>query len=411
MISRGTHKVTTGHIGRRLSLVAVVAALVTLATAASALAAGGPHGRLSPGGRKAGHRPPAPLVSRYETATGNSLDRDCGWSRPLPGSKTQSFWLFCDTAIDSQPGTLLCKECFIPGSTAAEGPFSAGLVPDTLSELPMPPARPRLPDRNKPAQFMVNPTPKSLNCMAAGDYPARWSSGLIREPASAHPGDFLISYTEVCVETKQVKIITERFGVVEYNPSTNVLGSYHTVFTSKNKGAAPPQWLLGTPVLSGGYLYLYSACPNFVSVCKGGGKVFVARVPARPSDWGSRAHYAFYTGTSGSGRPQWGSYTKAVTDVLSPQPVGSGAWTVDNYASVGRKLVAVEETSVGGDYQLWSASGPARPWKSIASGRLCAAGDGCHALIGHPELSTKSDLLVSYYSTEAHHIKVAAIPW
>ena len=85
---------------------AVVAALVTLTTAASALAATGPHARLSQAARRAGHQPPAPLVSRYETATGNSLDRDCGWSRPLPGSKTQSFWLFCDTAIDSKAGTL-----------------------------------------------------------------------------------------------------------------------------------------------------------------------------------------------------------------------------------------------------------------------------------------------------------------
>jgi hypothetical protein len=404
---------------RRLSRVAVAAALVTLTTAATALAASGPHGGLSPAARhpavtaqKAGQPPPAPLVSRYETATGNSLDRDCGWSRPLPGSKTQSFWLFCDTAIDSKPGTLLCGECFIAGSTAAEGPFSAGLVPDTLSELPMPPARPKLPDSNKPAHFMTNPTAASLHCMAKGDYPARWSSGVIREPASAHPGDFLISYTEVCVEVRQGKIITEGFGVVEYNPSTNVLGRYHNVFTGPSPGQLQPQWLLGTPVLSGGYLYLYAAaCADNGLTCQGGGKVFVARVLARPSDWGSRAHYAFYTGTSASGRPQWGRYSKAVTDVPSASPVGSSAWTVDSYASAGRKLVAIEETSIGGDYQVWSASSPAGPWKPIHTGRLCAAGDGCHALIGHPELSTKSDLLVSYDSSDAHHIEVAAIGW
>ena len=130
----------------RLGVVMVAAALVTLTMVAGGL----PAASRAAASRAAavtgtaavtvaaevGSAPPAPLVSNYETATGNSLDRDCGWSRPLPGSTTQSFWLFCDTAIDSTPGTLLCAECFIAGSTAAEGPFSAGLVPDTLSGAP-----------------------------------------------------------------------------------------------------------------------------------------------------------------------------------------------------------------------------------------------------------------------------------
>src|SRR3984957_2578633 len=137
----------------RLGVVMVAAALVTLTMVAGGLpaasrAAAGTGTAAVTAAAEGGSAPPAPLVSDYETATGTSLDRDCGWSRPLPGSTTQSFWLFCDTAIDSTPGTLLCGECFIAGSTAAEGPFSAGLVPDTLSELPAPPATLALPDSN-----------------------------------------------------------------------------------------------------------------------------------------------------------------------------------------------------------------------------------------------------------------------
>src|ERR1700722_11633217 len=152
----------------RLGVVMVAAALVTLTMVAGGLPAasraGGSRAAAVTGtaavtmAAEVGSAPPAPLVSNYETATGNSLDRDCGWSRPLPGSTTQSFWLFCDTAIDSTPGTLLCAECFIAGSTAAEGPFSAGLVPDTLSELPTPPATLALPDSNEPEHFLANPS-------------------------------------------------------------------------------------------------------------------------------------------------------------------------------------------------------------------------------------------------------------
>jgi hypothetical protein len=406
---------TARRLGVRFGGLVATAALVMLTTASGAVAAGGPGGRLPAASRAAaaGSQPPAPLVSSYETATGNSLDRDCGWSRPLPGSTTQSFWLFCDTAIDSTPGTLLCGECFIAGSTAAEGPYSAGLVPDTLSELPTPPAAPALPDGNAPAQFLANPAAASLDCTASGDYAARWPSGVVQEPLSADPGDFLITYTDVCVEGSTDTIVTDGFGVVEYDSSTNALVSYHDVFTGQNLEVSEPQWLLGTPVLGGdGYLYLYSAaCSDPGLACQGGGNVFLARVPARPSDWGTAADYTFYTGTGAWGRPQWGSYASAVSDVPSAAPAGSAAWTVDNYASAGQPYVAVEATSIGGDYQVWSASSPADPWTVIQSGRLCAVGDGCHALIGHPELSTSSDLLVSYYSLAARHIEVAAIPW
>jgi len=418
MISRRHGTARAGrarHLGVRFGVLAATAALVMLTTAGGAAAAGGPGGRLLPASRTAaaaaavGSQPPAPLVSNYETATGNSLDRDCGWSRPLPGSTTQSFWLFCDTAIDSTPGTLLCGVCFIPGSTAAEGPFSAGLVPETLSELPTPPAAPTLPDSNAPAPFLANPDAASLGCTASGDYAARWSSGVVREPLSP---DFLITYTDVCVEGSADTILTEGFGVVSYNPSTNALGSYQDVFTGQNLGTSEPQWLLGSPVLDGPYLYLYSGnCADPGLICQGGGDVFLARVPASPLAWGTSADYTFYTGTSASGSPQWGSYASAVSDVPSAAPAGSGGWTADNYASVGHRYVAINETSIGGDYQVWSASSPAGPWTVIQSGRLCGPGDGCHALIGHPELSTSSNLMVSYYSLDAHHIEVAAIPW
>lgn len=384
-----------------------IGSFVALALAAGALAS-------SPAAAAAvaDSQPPAPLTSNYETASGNSLDRDCGWSRPLPGSTSQDFWLFCDTAIDNPPGTVACSLCFIPGSTAAEGPFTAGRVP-VISELPTPPGTPAVPNSNSPQHFLTNPDAQALGCTASGDYAARWPSGVIREPSSANSSDFLITYTNVCVVTSTGAIITDGFGVVEYAPATNTLGSYHDVFTGQNLEQTAPEWLLGSPVLGGdGFLYLYSsACQNKGVTCQGGGSVFLARVPASSRSWVSSGSYTFFTGTNSSGTPQWGSYTSAVSDAPGAAPAGAGAWTTDNYSATGHAFVAVEETSIGGDYVVWTASSPAGPWSAGPPARLCAAGDGCHALIGHPELSTASGLLVSYYSQDAHHIEVAAVPW
>src|SRR5215471_16031721 len=75
--------------------------------------------------------PPSRVVSNYETATGNVLQRYCGFSHRLPSNASLSIWLFCDTPIASSSGTVLA---FIPGSTAAVGPYTRGQVPTGLSE-------------------------------------------------------------------------------------------------------------------------------------------------------------------------------------------------------------------------------------------------------------------------------------
>ena len=242
---------------------------------------------------------------------------------------------------------------------------------------------------------------------------------MVQEPSSAHSGDFLISYTKVCVEGSTGTILTDGFGVVEYNPSTNALGAYHDVFTGQRPGgqraavaARHPgarQRRLPVPVLG------RVRGPEGLT-CQGGGNVFLARVRWRsPSDWGTSADYTFYTGTSASGSPQWGGYASAVSDVPSAAPAGASGWTADNYAAypaTGHQYVAVEETSIGGDYRGLVGHLAGRAMDGHPVGPAGAqAGDGCHALIGHPELSTSANLLVSYYSSDAHHIEVAAVPW
>ena len=35
----------------------------------------------------------------------------------------------------------------------------------------------------------------------------------------------------------------------------------------------------------------------------------------------------------------------------------------------------------------------------------------CRALIGHPELSTRDDLMISFFNPGTNHVEVAAYPW
>src|SRR5436853_446408 len=72
-----------------------------------------------------GRPPPRLVTSRYETATGHRIVRDCGFSVPLPGQAHRSLWLFCDTAVTARGGRELGYPILGAG-TAAEGPYAAG---------------------------------------------------------------------------------------------------------------------------------------------------------------------------------------------------------------------------------------------------------------------------------------------
>ena len=364
--------------------------------------------------------PPASVVSNYEIATGNNLQRDCGFSHRLPSDSTLSVWLFCDTPIANSSGTVIG---FIPGSTAAVGPFTRGKVPADISEIPMPPTPVEtLPSSQAPQQFL--PTPHGLvlpdgttPCGASGSnsYAATWMSGVTREPSSANSSLLLISFTDVCVSGGST-ITTERFGIAEYNPATNTVIAATRVFASaspgQDLGATRPQLLLGSPVFSGSFLYLFSAvCSSAGFGACGAGSVYLARTPANPTSWRQSGTYQFFDpGASGG----WTS------DAASAQSVISGAEpfavTADSFSSVGQGLDLIEETSLGGNFRVWTASSPPGPWTQKTSGQVpCTSGSGalnfCRALIGHPELSTSSQLLLSFYDPGSDHVRVAATPW
>ncbi len=393
---------------------------------------------------------PAPglVLSNYERATGDTVPRDCGYSSPLPGRPGWSLWLFCDTAVTSDRGTRIDR-LILGTDTAAAGPYRAGQAPGRLSEIPTPPAAAALPSDGAPEPFL--PAPQGLvrpggtaSCSGSGAYPAAWITGVAREPAGAGLGSrdqLLISYNDYCVTGDSGSLGTdipgsltpEGSGLVEYDPATNQLGSPEQVFGSTLGLALPVQQVLGSPVFDGGYLYQFGFCSaaTLPSGCATG-KVFMVRAQATPAAWRNPLSYQYWTGSG------WSLDPNTATSVLpSGHPLGVSA---GDYTADGHGLVLVEQTSLAGDFQVWQASSPAGPWHQVRAGRVpCraaqpamsgaapgagsgsgsgpgqaaarGAGDLCRAIIGHPELSTRSRLLISYFNPGNDHVDTSAVSW
>ena len=392
-------------------------ALAGLTLLAVAACAGPP--RPSPG--------PAPdlVRSNYERATGDTVPRDCGYSAPLPARRGWDLWLFCDTAVTSAGGGRLDR-LILGTDTAAAGPYQAGQVPASLSELPTPPTPAVLPGDGAPEPFL--PAPQGLvqpggtrPCAGDGVYPAAWITGVADEPAS---GRLLITYNDYCVTGSASRdwagslgtdvpgsLTPEGSGLVEYDPARNQLGTPDQVFASSGGLALPVQQVLGSPVFDGGWLYQFGFCSaaTLPTGCAAG-KVFMVRVQAVAAAWQNPASYQYWTGSGWSLDPN-----TAASVLPSGHPLGV---SVGDYAATGHRLVMVEQTSLAGDFQVWQAASPAGPWRRLRSGRVpCRSGPGhgagelCRALIGHPELSTRSQLLISYYNPGNGHVDASAWSW
>ena len=358
---------------------------------------------------------PSPVLSNYERSTGDTIRRDCGYSSPLPGRPGWSIWLFCDTAVMSAHAPAI-KRLILGTGTAADGPYQAGQVPAGLSEVPTPPTRAAVPSSAAPQPFL--PAPQSLRlpgsmlpCTAPGAYPAAWISGVTRAP-SATAKTLLITYNDYCVTRTRDAPTAEGFGLAEYDPASNLLGPVTTVFSTGFGLPLLKQQVLGSPILGrDGYLYLFGFCRAAPPPAGcGSGRVFLARTVAAPAYWRNPFTYQYWTGAGWSPQP-----AAAGSLIPAGQPLDI---SVGDFAADGKGLVMIEQTSLEGGFQAWRARSPTGPWRRILTGRVpCTDGtepgaEGlCRALIGHPELSTRSRLLISYYDPGNFHVDVAAYPW
>jgi hypothetical protein len=358
--------------------------------------------------------PPAQVLSGFENTYGASLSRDCGYSTPLPASPATSLWLFCDTAVYGlTPQLQYQRTGFITGSTAAEGPATAGAVPQGLSELPAPGTPlPPLPNSDGPEQFLKTPsglvTATGEPCDAANNaYAASWISGVTREPATANPADVLITYGNYCVQG-QFSFDAEGFGIAEYNPASNTVDRQVTVFTG---AAVVPQQMLVSPVFSGPHLYLFGyQCTSKDSVgdCTGG-SVYLARTGGTASSWDSPSAYQWLDGGT------WTPAAASATSIIGPAT--PAALSAGNFSAVGQGIVLIEQTGIGGSFAAYEpVSSLTGTWRRVLSASVpCGSGTSlCHAIIGHPELSTAGELMVSYFDPAqgpAGHLMADAFAW
>ena len=419
---------------RRILLLAVLAALLaTLFTVGPP----GPPTTLAP----------APVLSGLERAGRVSLARDCGYSAPLPANPRRSLWLFCDTPVwvrqTASGHVTWALKRFIPGSTAAVGRAVVGSspayrVPGQLGEVGSPapnasgagarpaaggapapgggPARGSGPASGGPAPFLPAPaglvTSAGLPCgSGGGSYAASWASGITRIPAAP---DLLIAFNNYCVLGGAGGLVPEGFGLAEYDPATGTLSNDVTVFSGMKPGSVAAK-LLGSPVFSGGYLYLFG--PTCTALAHGGcatGTLFEARVPANPLAWTDPLSYQWQSrGTFGSWTPDAAAATSIITGARP------SAVSVADFPAAGRHFVLVEQTDISGAFTVYESPAPAGTWKWITSGRVpCRLGAGylnfCRAIIAHPELSTSTQLVLSYFDPAAGargHVMVAGFHW
>jgi hypothetical protein len=379
----------------RLGRVAVVLVLVVVSLVAASVAGW------------ADQRPSALVKSRYETG-GNLITRDAGYSALEPGTKN-SLWLFGDSSwIGTSTGFWL-------GTTAAVGPSVRGFVPSRLTEIPTPSAAINAPSNRHPQGFLPRfpsglKQPDGTSCDHTNGpstpTPASWPTGVAAEPAG---GKMLITYVDVCETGTDV----ERFNVAQYDPRSNTVSGITHIFTDTSglSSAREYQEYLGSPIFLGkpphAFLYLFgSRCARKVlGVCTSG-SVVVARVPADPAHWQNPHAYRWWDGST------WvPGHTHAVSIIHGAAPLAL-AYAGDFSAVHHPRFVIITQTSLTGTLTVWQATSLTGTWIGKTSMAHCTKGKGlCRAFIGHPELSTSSQAMMSFYNPGDKHIRAIAVPY
>lgn len=306
----------------------------------------------------------SPAVTQVTSAwerPGYSLDRDCGYTVPV--SKTRDLWIFCDTAEYGPPGLI----GFIPGSTAAAGTYKPGQLSPVLSDLPS----------GSPALFIPPPVGEPP---VPGGYMGNWPSGAALIPGT---GKVLIPYGEYAVSGGAM--LPAGWGIAVWSVAAGVAAD-------RSVPGIPAG--LGSPVFSGGYLYLYlAACASSAYGACAAGTITVARVPA-----GSYLTASAYRWLAAGG--VWSASRSAAVSVIGvAKPL---AVNVARLVSGG--FVLVEQTDIAGGYRVWLASAVTGRWSLAVSGTLpCTDVNGglCRAVNVHPELSAAGSLALSWFDPGA----------
>jgi hypothetical protein len=328
------------------------------------------------------------VQSSYEDAS-HAVARDDGLGVALPNGN--DLWIFGDTSIyNADQSGKMRTSAFIAGGTAGEGPYAAGHIPATLMETPSPGQPLSLSASHPPALYMPAPTNVYLadgsgrQCTSApGRYPARWASGAAAIPKTS---DVLVTYVDVCV-AGSLQFDVEGWGFMEYNWRTNGLdlGPSDVFPPSPSGRALSPELQLGSPVIDDGHVDLFSFNCTVLYVSCFVGQTYFTTVLDTPAALRNPASY---------------QVAPASTQSTPWQPAGIA---VARYPDAPLRMI--EMTGIAGTYDVLTATTAAGPWQLETSGTVpdCQAlrSGFCYALVGHPELSTPSQLVISYYDPGA----------
>jgi hypothetical protein len=318
------------------------------------------------------------LVAADDSST-SSWGRDGGVTVPLPNG--QDLWIFADTPRwQFNAGRWALSGEFIRGSSAGMVKYTSGRRP-TSRFLEVIPGHP-LSKRNKAHQFMKNPrlylpdgTGRSCSKLYGGSSaePVRWATGAALLPDKTN---VFVPYVDVCV-VNAANYVVEGWGFSLYNWKTNKLSTPpFDVFKPKRTGAAIPksQWY-GSPVVVGNNVTMFtSMCCAYPP-----GRVYTTTVRANAAALKKPASYT----------------SKAIAGVPTNLLVN-----VFGKSKTRPTFTMFQSSDLKGTYAIFTAASAAGPWTARATGTLpkCATSpQPCTSFAVHPEMSSSSKLIVSYY--------------
>ena len=326
-----------------------------------------------------------PLKADPASTTGPALAQDTGISVALPNG--HDLWIFGDSSLfiatTDQSGATTGS-----GRTGKTGkghrpsvrapsllkdikPFGVPVGTTTPLQIVPAPSDTRMPDGSGRACTRAN----------GALYAARWPTGA----ALLDTQTLYVSYTDVCV-TSPTAATVEGWGFVTYGlRGGRVRTQTFDVFPPATNGAAlPPDRAYGSPVVANGQLTLFaSQCTSLPAACTSG-SVWTTTVSSGVAAMRVATNYVSHP---------------AVTDGTVPwTPFGA---TVAAYPS-GLRLI--EQTSTNGTFTVFSSAAPTGPWTAGYSGTLpgCSTTPQgfCYSFIAHPELSTGTGMVVSYFKPD-----------
>jgi hypothetical protein len=237
---------------------------------------------------------------------------------------------------------------------------------------------------------------KCTKGIANAAFSARWPIGAA--VLASNKSEVLVTYSEVCVtvsKTGDNMVRAEGWGYMLYDWSARhiALGPIDVFKPHPNGAPLAPSHTFGWPVFVKDQLTLFSSSCTAQYLTCGGGRVWsvTASTLSNPN-----SYHPVQMATDG-------------TFAWQPLSISVGQY--------GSELRMIETTSIGGDYKILVAASPAAEWRVLRSGTLpdCAPhlAGYCHGVEGHPELSTATDMFISYKdpnSGPGGHMVISAIP-